>query len=91
MKYLILFVLAPQELSNLVPCIRNNLITDIRYILFYLFLAQQELPELLPCKPNYMRCPQEEACIPVNKFCDTVNDCQRHHGDEGDFCKQSKY
>ena len=50
--------------------------------------AQLELSNLLPCKPNYMRCPQEEVCIPVNKFCDTINDCQRHHGDEGDFCTE---
>ncbi|CAC5383607.1 LRP1 [Mytilus coruscus] len=52
--------------------------------------VQHDVQDLLPCQPNYMRCPQEEVCIPVDKFCDRYNDCPIHKGDEGSFCTQIK-
>ncbi|XP_048772894.2 low-density lipoprotein receptor-related protein 1-like isoform X3 [Ostrea edulis] len=29
----------------------------------------------IPCNPNYERCPGEEKCIPLSKFCDNHTDC----------------
>lgn len=55
-----------------------------------LTILVQDSDDLLPCPPNYMRCPQEERCIPIYQFCDNTVHCAINGGDEGDFCTQSK-
>ncbi|XP_060065626.1 low-density lipoprotein receptor-related protein 1-like [Ylistrum balloti] len=44
-----------------------------------------EIPpeSLLPCLPNFKRCPTEEVCIPIYKFCDTNRDCKAHGDEDG--------
>ncbi|XP_062600838.1 low-density lipoprotein receptor-related protein 1-like [Saccostrea cucullata] len=34
------------------------------------------LSPFLRCNPNYERCPGEELCIPLSKFCDKHKDCE---------------
>ncbi|XP_078324342.1 low-density lipoprotein receptor-related protein 1-like isoform X2 [Crassostrea virginica] len=33
------------------------------------------LSPYVKCQPNYERCPGEESCIPLSKFCDNHKDC----------------
>lgn len=40
------------------------------------FLAPfKPLSPYVSCNPNYERCPGEEVCIPLSKFCDNKKDC----------------
>lgn len=44
--------------------------------IFLFFLAPFEtLSPYVSCNPNYERCPGEEVCIPLSKFCDKKKDC----------------
>lgn len=71
-----------------IVCLIEKYTRFINFINYFLFLINSLIRNILcflapfkplspyvSCNPNYERCPGEEVCIPLSKFCDNKKDC----------------